>query len=140
MKQAILIITFFSSFLVFSQNKSICLDAGGWTYIVSLNDSTMEYTFSSDGNLVETGIVEWERGKFKISENKIILKSNKPFIETTLQKVVLVKVNEVTEDTYYFKSCWGSRKENEIWKIKKVKNGGFIDHLNKKEKETHNSK
>lgn len=132
MIRTLLLFTFFSSFFVFSQNKSICLDVSGWTYIVLLNDSTNEYTFSSDGNLVETGIVEWERGKCKISDNKIILKSNKPFIETTLQKVVLVKVKEVTEEEYYFKSCWGSRNENEIWKIKKIKNRGFIDHLNKK--------
>jgi hypothetical protein len=92
----------------------------------------MEYTFSSDGNLVESGTVEWERGRFKISKNKIILKSNKPFIHTTLQRVVLVKVNKEEDDAFYFKSCCGSGKENETWKIDSVKNKGFINHLNKK--------
>jgi len=132
MNKTLLIITFFSSFILLSQNKSICLDLDGWTYIISLNDSTMEYTFSSDGNLVETGTVEWERGRFKISKNKIILKSNKPFIHTTLQRVVLVKVNKEEDDAFYFKSCCGSGKENETWKIDSVKNKGFINHLNKK--------
>ena len=116
--------------IIFCQSKSLYLEVKVWTYIIDMNDSIKEYSFSSDGNLIETGMVEWERGTFKRTKDKIVLKSAKPYTNTTFKKIILVRGEEYTtrKKIFLFKTN-SSDIESETWQIKSIRNKGFIKFL-----------
>jgi hypothetical protein len=129
MKSLLLFFHLSTPTFIFCQYQSLHLDVNGWTYIINMNDSTKEYTFSSDGNFIETGIIEWEHGTFERTKDKIILKSAKPYEPTTLKKIVLVREYKTRKQKWIFQTTNFSSKENETWQIKSVKNKGFIKYL-----------